>query len=118
MSGVPEIIKEGYSKIRLKTTDEMVTDDLGLIHGGFIFSLADYAAMLAVNHPNVVLSKANVKFIKPTVFGDELIAEGKIINHEGKRYFVRISIVNKNVKVFEGDFECYVPENHVLEDKK
>jgi len=58
-------LKENESVVRLKTTKEMAVDEKGLIHGGFTFGLADLAAMVAVNHPNVVLGKAEVKFTNP-----------------------------------------------------
>lgn len=114
-SGLPVELKEGYSKIKLKTTIEMVTDENGLIHGGFIFSLADYASMLAVNHPNVVLGGANVKFLKPAILGDELLAEANLIKKEGKKLIVNVDIKKNNEIIFKGEFICFVPEIHVLE---
>jgi len=43
----------------------MAADARGLVHGGFTFGLADYAAMLAVNEPTVVLASAQTKLITP-----------------------------------------------------
>ena len=43
------------AEVELTATEAMAVDDKGLIHGGFTYGLADYAAMLAVNHPFVVL---------------------------------------------------------------
>ncbi len=63
----------------------MAADEYGLIHGGTIFGVADYAAMVAVNHPHVVLAKADVKFLKPCQVGDEIIAKASITNKEGKK---------------------------------
>ena len=60
LCGTPIKIEEGYCLVRLKATESMKVDNRGLIHGGFIFGVADYAAMLAVNHPNVVLGSAEV----------------------------------------------------------
>ena len=37
---------------------------LGWYNGGFIFGLADHAAMLAVNDPNVVLARCHRKIFK------------------------------------------------------
>ncbi|MHA1491520.1 MAG: hotdog domain-containing protein [Promethearchaeota archaeon] len=113
-SGAPVDLKEGYSKISLRTRSEMITDKNGLIHGGFIFSLADYAAMLAVNHPNVVLGSANIRFIKPVVKGDFLLAEGYLIKKEGKKIHVDVNVKNNNDIVFKGEFICFTPENHIL----
>jgi acyl-coenzyme A thioesterase PaaI-like protein len=57
---------EGVAVVKLSTTSEMIVDDHHLVHGGFIFGAADYAAMAAVNDPNVVLGSAEVRFLKPS----------------------------------------------------
>ena len=92
----------------------MITDDTGLIHGGFIFSLADYAAMLAVNHPNVVLGSANVRFVKPVSNGQILLAEGKVIEKTGKKIIVIVEVKTNNNVICQGDFICFTPEQHIL----
>ena len=48
----------GHAKVVLDAGREMAADGRGLIHGGFTFGLADYAAMLAVNEPTVVPANA------------------------------------------------------------
>ncbi|MFW9991487.1 MAG: hotdog domain-containing protein [Candidatus Odinarchaeota archaeon] len=116
LCGEPVAIEECYSKVRLQTTLEMVLDETGLVHGGFTFSLADHAAMLAVNHPNVVLGSANVKFLKPVVKGDILLAEARLLKSEGKRRVVDVEVTNKIELVFKGEFTCFIPEKHVLKD--
>ena len=92
----------------------MIVDDTGLIHGGFIFSLADYCAMLAVNHPNVVLGEANVRFLKPIVEGDVLIAEGQIIKSEGKKQLVQVNVKKDDIIILSGKFICFILKEHVL----
>ena len=47
----------------------MAADGRGLVHGGFTFGLADFAAMCAVNDPNVVLGAATCKFLAPVQVG-------------------------------------------------
>ncbi len=115
---VGKVIKteDGESVVKLKTTREMTVDEYGLIHGGFVFGLADYAAMLAVNEPTVVLGKAETKFIKPVKIGDELFAEAKIIHNNDNKKVVFVKVSNENDEnVFEGNFYCYVLKKHVLE---
>lgn len=92
----------------------MITDDTGLIHGGFIFSLADYAAMLAVNHPNVVLGSAEIKFLKPVRKEESLLAEGKVIEKKGKKNIVKVEVRRDNLLVCEGTFVCFILEEHIL----
>ncbi len=115
LCGTPvSIVDKTQATVKLKTTNEMVADDKGLIHGGFIFSLADYAAMLSVNEENVVLGSSNVKFLKPVKLGDELLAKAFVERVEGKKYFVKVDVFRNDDKVFEGEFLCIVPSKHVL----
>ncbi len=108
-------LKEGYSKVELITNDEMSVDEKGLIHGGFTFGLADYAAMVCVNHPNVVLGGAEVKFWAPVKVGEKMIAKAFLIKTEGKKNIVEVEINVENKKVFSGVFNCYILEKHVLD---
>lgn len=117
-----EIVTEDHSVVELKTCEEMVVDEKGLIHGGFIFGLADYAAMLAVNHPYVVLKKAEVKFIRPVKVGSTLLAEAKVVartlNTKGREERLVEAIVKRKedgVRVFEGKFTCVILPKHVLD---
>lgn len=117
LSGTPLELNTGFAKVKLKTDERMVADDKGLIHGGFLFSLADYAAMLAVNEETVVLAKAEVKFLKPVVLGDEVIAYATVKEVEGKKRKVEVEVKRGEEIVFVGEFLCVVPERHVLEGK-
>jgi uncharacterized protein (TIGR00369 family) len=117
LCGEPVEIGEGYSKVRLKVTERMTVDSKGLVHGGFIFSLADLSSMIAVNHPNVVLAGANVRFTKPVKVGDELVAEARVRQTQENRAEVWVEVRNQRGEVvFQGDFFCVIPPRHVLEE--
>jgi acyl-coenzyme A thioesterase PaaI-like protein len=92
----------------------MAVDQFNLVHGGFIFGLADYAAMLAVNHPNVVLGAAQVKFLRPTIVGDTAEATAQVETTEGKKQQVVVSVSTGEGTVFEGTFICFSLAKHVL----
>ena len=113
-SGIPIDLGKNFAKLKLITTTEMVVDDTGLIHGGFIFSLADYCAMLTINHPNVVLGKAEVHFLKPVVLRDILIAKGTVLDSKGKKSEVEVKVYRNEDLVFTGIFTCFTPEVHIL----
>lgn len=115
LCGTPSQISEGKAVVDLVTTDVMASDDRGLVHGGFIFGLADYAAMLAVNDPNVVLGAAETRFLKPVVVGDFVEARAIITGEKGKKREVMVDVFCKDEAVFSGTFTCFVLENHVLE---
>ncbi len=111
---VVEITEKG-STVTLMVTPNMAVDEKGLIHGGFVFGLADYAAMVAVNHPNVVLGAANVKFLKPVKAGEIIVATAQKQEPAGKKLVVKVDVLRGDIPVFSGDFTCFVLEKHVLD---
>ncbi len=115
LSGTPIEVGEGYAVVELKTKENMRADEKNLVHGGFIFSLADYCAMLTVNEPTVVLASAKVDFKKPVVVGDTLRAEGRLLRTEGKKRWVEVKVYRNQDLVFFGEFLCVVPDKHVLD---
>ena len=118
LCGKPLELGEGYSRVELVTTERMTADETGLVHGGFIFGLADYAAMIAVNHPNVVLGASDVMFLKPVKSGSAVVAEAKVNQTDGRKRTVSVTAVSDNRKVFTGEFFCFVLDKHVLSSGK
>ena len=114
-----EIIKleQGYVEVRLTTTQDMVADSVGLIHGGFIFSAADYAAMLAVNEKNVVLVGSECQFLSPVKFHDEVNFIAKVRHKDGRKRNVHVEAHVLDIKVFEGEFKTVITDRHVLKLK-
>jgi acyl-coenzyme A thioesterase PaaI-like protein len=109
-------IDEGMAIVKINTTSEMVVDDQKLVHGGFIFGAADFAAMAAVNDPNVVLGSAEVRFLKPSKSGDSVILKAKVTEANGKRRRVEVEGIDEaGTIIFSGIFNCFVLEKHVLE---
>lgn len=115
LCGDAKLIEEGKSRVTMTLTKEMKADEKGLIHGGFIFGLADYAAMVAVNHPNVVLASSSCKFLKPSVVGDNLVAQAKIESVEKNRYNILVDVTSDDSKIFSGEFLAVIPKKHVLD---
>lgn len=102
--------------VELHLTDDMTADTRALVHGGFIFGAADFAAMAAVNDPNVVLGSANVRFLKPACAGETLRFEARVESVAGRKHAV--AVVGRNAagaEVFTGTFACVVLERHVLD---
>jgi acyl-coenzyme A thioesterase PaaI-like protein len=111
-------IENNSATVKLTITNEMIVDTYNLSHGGFVFGLADYSAMLAINKPTVVLGKATTKFLKPVVLNDEVTAVATVIGNSNEKK-ITVSVVVKNQKnefVFEGEFVCFVLDKHILED--
>jgi len=118
LCGRPVRIEKDYSVIELNTTQAMIVDSSGLIHGGFLFGSADYAAMLAVNHPNVVLGAADVQFLKPLKLHDVFYAEASVIARKGKKRTVSVSGRVKATEIFKGTFTCLILEEPLLTPEK
>jgi len=104
----------GYVELRLTTIAEMVADDIGLIHGGFIFSSADYAAMLAVNEKNVVLVGSDCQFLSPVKFHDEVNIIAKVRHKEGRKRNIHVEAFVLDIKVFSGEFKTVITDKHIL----
>jgi len=114
LCGEIEKLEAGYIELKLVTTHEMVADSKYLIHGGFIFSAADYAAMAAVNERNVVLVASDCQFLSPVKFGDIVNFVAKVRHKEGRKRNVHVTGHVLEIKVFEGEFKTVVTDRHVL----
>ncbi len=108
-------LKPTYSKVELITKDFMVADSQGLIHGGFAFCAADFAAMAAVNDPYVVLAKSETKFLAPVQLGDTIIFEANIINNDGIKNSVEVIGAVNEKAVFKGIFFTATLNSHILD---
>ena len=99
----------------MTTLPSMSADERGLTHGGFYFGMADYAAMLAINDPNVVLGAAETRFLKPVREGDVLTASANVTGEKGKKRLVDVAVERGSDTVFTGTFTCFVLDKHVLD---
>ncbi|MEA2559982.1 MAG: hypothetical protein QOH06_1486 [Acidobacteriota bacterium] len=118
LCGEPLELGEGTARVALFALPEMAADARGLVHGGFVFGLADYAAMLAVNDPNVVLAGAEVRFLKPVVVGEQLVAEAWVEEADGRKSRVRVEVVRDGDTVMSGEFRCVTLAQHVLGEEE
>lgn len=117
--GTPTRIEPDLAEATLTTCDEMASDALGLVHGGFTFGLADFAAMLAINAPTVVLGSTTQRFLAPVRVGQTLLARAQVDRREGKKHIVKVEVfvlenATPSLKVLEGELTCFIPPRHVL----
>lgn len=116
--GAPLELGEGSASAFLVTTPEMAADERGLVHGGFVFGLADYAAMLAVNDSHVVLGGAETRFLKPVRAGERLEARARIEETDGRKSRVKVEVLrggNTGDIVMTGTFSCFTLDRHVFD---
>ncbi len=112
--GTPVRLSAGSALVRLPTSSAMVVDASGLVHGGFTFGLADYAAMLAVNDPHVVLGGAETRFLAPVRKGEVMEAEAHVRAGRGRKRMVEVVVRVGDRPVMTGTFTCFVLDRPVL----
>jgi uncharacterized protein (TIGR00369 family) len=108
-------LQPGFCRVSFTAIDRMAADGKGLVHGGFIFGLADYAAMLAVNDPHVVLGAATVKFLKPVSVGDHIVADARVSEVNGRKHLVDVIVLRGDETLLEGRLTCFILDRHVLD---
>lgn len=113
--GTPvEIVTGEKAVVELESTEEMRVDEKGLVHGGFTFGLADYAAMLAVNDPYVVIGGATCSFKAPVAVGDVMRAEAVVESEDRRKRVVSVTVSVEGRTVFTSEMTCFVLDRHVL----
>lgn len=113
--GRPLELAEGSARASLITTPVMAADDTGLVHGGFVFGLVDYAAMLAVNHPYVVLGAAHTRFVAPVRVGETVTATARRTAHAGRKHEIEVEARVGDRVVLTGTFTTFVLDHPVLQ---
>ena len=108
-------LKDDYAKVQLETNEMMVADEQGLIHGGFIFCAADFAAMACVNDPYVVLAKSETKFTAPVKLGDIVMLEANITEKNGIKSTVNVEARVGDKTIFKGIFYTATLDKHVFD---
>ncbi len=114
LCGHPGSLRAGGATVTLATVPEMAADGRGLVHGGFVFGAADYAAMLAVNDPNVVLGAAESRFLAPVCIGQSVVLDAEVTEGKGRKQTVAVVGWVDETQVFSGTFTTFVLDQHVL----
>lgn len=118
LCGKPLELSDGRAVVELVPSASMRADEHDLVHGGFVFGLADHAAMLAINEPTVVLGSSSVRFLAPVVVGQRCVAEATVREQSGKKHVVDVSVRRDGEVVMQGEMVCFVPPRHVLEGRE
>jgi acyl-CoA thioesterase len=103
-------LSEGYAKVTMKLRPEY-TNFIGLVFGGIVMSLADYAFAYGTNSvitPNVA-SQFNIHFVAGADVNDELIAECRVVK-AGKRVCIsEMTVTNQNGKLIASATGTTIP---------
>jgi acyl-coenzyme A thioesterase PaaI-like protein len=116
-SGYINDLSENFAEVYLEIIEEMVVDDHGLVHDGFLFSAASFAAVSAVNEEFGIVIGAQSHFFSPVRVNDVVIFEAKSRQKDGKKRIVDVSGRVLDIKVFTGEFSVIIPDKHILSIK-
>lgn len=104
------ILKMTYEEVITKfvPTKQMISDESNLIHSGFIFNAANYAAMCLVNQPHAITIGAEVEFLAPVEFEQEMMFLATIKQSNAKKFEISVKGTLLDIKIFEAVFHIAV----------
>lgn len=118
LCGVIVDLDENTAKLQLKITAELISDQEGLAHNGFIYSAAAYVAQAAINKKNTCVIGSKTSFYAPAKVGDELNFEANAKFDNSKKREVNVKAYIREICVFEGLFQIIVTDEHILKMQK
>ena len=111
---VGSIVKITYEEVITKfiPTKQMISDESNLIHSGFIFNAANYAAMCLVNQPNAITIGS--EFLAPVEFEQEMMFLATIKQSNNKKFEIIVRGTLLDIKIFEATFHIAVFEKQLF----
>jgi acyl-CoA thioesterase len=98
-------IGPGSAKLTMTVRPDMVNGQR-IVHGGFIFTLADSAFAFACNSHNqrALAAQGNITFIRPGKLGDRLVATAREVSRSGRSgiYDVQVKVGEDVIAEFRG----------------
>lgn len=107
---IGSIVKMTYEEVITKfaPTKQMISDESNLIHSGFIFNAANYAAMCLVNQPHAITIGAEVEFLAPVEFEQEMMFLATVKQSNAKKFEISVKGTLLDIKIFEAIFHIAV----------
>ena len=92
---------DGFSKVAATPTDDSL-NGADIVHGAYIFALADYAFALASNTDERLALSANasISYIAPCPLGDPLTATANIVAEAGRGAIYDIIVAGASGKTY------------------
>ncbi|HEV8570266.1 MAG TPA: hydroxyphenylacetyl-CoA thioesterase PaaI [Actinoplanes sp.] len=93
---------DGAAVVRMRVTDSMVNGH-GMVHGGYVFMVADTAFACACNSrgPITVAAGADITFLQPTRAGDVLEARARERSTSGRNGVYDVTVLSDGDVVAE-----------------
>lgn len=100
--------------IRFVPTEKMIMDESKMIHAGFVFNSASYAAMVALNRKYSVIIASDVKFFAPIELGHEVIFKAEAVQSDTKKCEVKVEGFLLDIKIFDSMFHIAVFDKKIF----
>lgn len=113
---VGNIVKMTYEEVITKfvPTKQMISDESNLIHSGFIFNAANYAAMCLVNQSHAITIGSEVEFLAPVEFEQEMMFLATVKQSNNKKFEINVKGTLLDIKIFEAIFHIAVFEKQLF----
>jgi acyl-coenzyme A thioesterase PaaI-like protein len=98
----------------LETTGDMVFERTKVVRGQYIFAQAESLAIALIEADVVLTGLANIKFRRPVLLGEKLIAKGEVIRQRRSHYVVLVETTVGQEKVFRGKFSVFAVDQNRL----
>ncbi|TLD97462.1 PaaI family thioesterase [Helicobacter jaachi] len=100
--------------VKFVPNERMIMDESKMIHAGFVFNSASYAAMAAINKKYSVLIASDVKFLAPIELGHEVIFKAEAIQSDTKKCEVKVEGYLLDIKIFDSIFHIAVFDKKIF----
>jgi hypothetical protein len=98
-------ISPGKSAISILDTDSsMVFEKTKVVKGQHIYAMAETLALAIVDARAALTGIANIKYKRPVLSGERMVAKGEVIRVRGNKFFIWVFIYVNQQEVFRGKF--------------
>lgn len=98
-------IQPGESAISILDTDRsMVFENSKVVKGQHIYAQAESIALAIIDAHTALTGVANIKYKRPILAGEKLVAKAQVIRRRANKFFVWVMIYVKQQEVFRGKF--------------
>lgn len=85
-----ELVIGGHARSELTIDESMVLAKARVARGHHLFAQANSLAIALVDAPIALTGSVDLKFMRPVQLGEVVVAEGKVIERKGNKYWVQV----------------------------
>lgn len=96
-----------FGSTQLTIDENMVLSKARVARGHHLFAQANSLAIALVDAEVAVTGSVDMKFLRPVHFGETVLAEGKVLQRKGNKYWVEINASVNQEKVLSGTWVLF-----------